>query len=363
MVRFTARHYFTGASSLSIQSREKKSDAFRDLLHIIGRGRKLQRDYTREEAREIMQLLLGEQVSDAQIGAFLVTMRVKEETSEEIIGFVQAVHDVMQVFPKPSVDGLVDIALPYNGKSRNLQTGIAVALVLAASGVPVLLHGADHIPTKNGIAVLNLLRTLGYPADLPPEQIKASIEQTNFGILNLEHILPQWTALTPLRHHFGVRTLMNTVEKLINPANAPYHLSGFYHSSYLKRMAACLPAPNSWITQGDEGSIDIRPGKKTRVYKSDGESMIEHMIDAGQYGFSEELDLSMPIDPNAHADAILKVLKGEVCDAREQIVLTAGVLLWMLERVPDIHAGIENARVTIDSQKALAILENARQFA
>ncbi|GAB5494523.1 MAG: anthranilate phosphoribosyltransferase family protein [Phototrophicaceae bacterium] len=348
---------------MSNHLREKKSDTFRDLLHIIGRGRKLQRDYTREEAREIMQLLLGEQVSDAQIGAFLVTMRVKEETAEEIIGFVQATHDVMQAFPKPSVEGLLDIALPYNGKSRNLQTGVAVALVLAASGVPVLLHGADHIPTKNGIAILNLLRTLGYPADLPPEQVRDSIEQTNFGVLNIEHILPQWTALTPLRHHFGVRTLMNTVEKLINPADAPNHLSGFYHSSYLKRMATCLPAPNSWITQGDEGSIDIRPGKKTRVYKSDGETMIEHMLDAKEYGFPDELDLSMPIDPNAHADATLKALRGETGNTRDQIILTTGVLLWMFERVPDIHAGIDCARDTIDKGDALAILENAKQFA
>jgi len=346
-----------------IRDRETKSDAFRDLLRIIGRGRKLQRDYTFDEAREAMNLMLGDTVSDAQIGGLLVTMRVKEETAEEIKGFVQGVRDVMQPMPKPDVTGLVDIALPYNGKTRNLQTGVVAVLVLAAAGVPVLLHGADQIPTKAGIAVLNLLRTLAYPADLPPERVTQSIEQTNFGVLNIEHILPQWTALTPIRHHFGVRTLMNTVEKLINPAYAPCHVSGFYHSSYLVRMADCLPAPNSWITQGDEGSIDMRPGKKARVYKAVNGEMIEHMIDAAEYGYPNEVDLSMPVDPNAHAAALKEALAGESCAARDQIVLTAATLLWMLDRVPSIADGLLIAAEQLDNGRAQSILQAAHQFA
>ena len=310
-----------------------------------------------------MRLMLGNQVSDAQIGGFLVTMRVKEETAEEITGFVQGVRDVMAEFPKPDVEGLVDIALPYNGKTRNLQTGVAATLVLAAAGVPVLLHGADNVPTKNGIAVLNLLRTLGYPADMPPEQVKQSIEESNFGVLNLEHILPQWTAITPIRHHFGVRTLMNTVEKLINPADAPYHICGFYHSSYLVRMADCLPAANSWITQGDEGSIDMRPGKKTRVYKAVDGEMIEHMINGVDYGYPDELDLSAPVDPNHHAEALRAALNGEAGAAFDQIALTTGTLLWMLDRAPDIAAGIEIAKEKLITKKALAVLQAANQIA
>lgn len=340
-----------------MSNRDKHSAAFRDILKIIGRGKKLQRDLTREEACEAMRLLLSDSVSDAQIGAFLVTMRVKEETSEEIVGFTQGARDVMRAFPKPDVEGLVDIALPYNGKSRNLQTGVASAILLAALGVPVLLHGADQIPTKNGIAALNLLRTLGYPADMPPEAIKQSIERSNFGVLNIEHVMPQWTALTPIRHHFGVRTLMNSVEKLFNPADAPHHVSGFYHSAYLNRMADCLPATNSWIVQGDEGSIDIRPGKKTRIYQAQGDEMVEFMIDAAEYGFADEVDLATHPDPNLHADAIRKVLGGEHGAAFEQTALTTAVLLWMLKRVESIHDGLAIASEKLSSGQALSVLK------
>ena len=346
-----------------MSDRDKKSEAFREILRIVGRGKKLQRDLTVDEAREAMRLMLGNAVSDAQIGGFLVTMRVKEETADEIRGFVQGARDVMEPFPKPQVEGLVDIALPYNGKTRNLQTGVAAVLVLAAAGVPVLLHGADNVPTKNGIAVLNLLRTLSYPADMPPNSVKRSIEENCFGVLNIEHLLPQWTAITPLRHHFGVRTLMNSVEKLLNPADAPYHISGFYHSSYLLRMAPSLPGETSWITQGDEGSVDMRLGKKTRIYKAVGDDMVETMIEAAEYGFPEEGNLAMPVDPNAHADALRRALGGEAGDAFNQIALTAAVLLWMVDRVPDIHTGLEISRQQLIDKRALAVLEAAHQFA
>jgi len=342
---------------------DKKSDAFREILRIVGRGKKLQRDLTTEEAREAMRLILGGTVSDAQIGGFLVTMRVKEETADEILGFTQGARDAMQAFPKLDVQGLVDIGMPYNGKTRNLQTGPAIGLVLAAAGVPVLLHGADDVPTKNGIALLNLMRALGYPADLPPEDLSRSIEQTNFGVLNIGHLLPQWTALTPMRHHFGIRTLMNSVEKLLNPANAPYHISGFYHSAYLNRLAVSLPSPVSWVMQGDEGNVELRAGKKTRIYKADGEEMREIMIDAASYGFPDEADLSLPVDPHAHAELLLKALRGEAEAAANQIILSAGTILWMVERAPDIASGIEVAREQIKNGKALAVLEAAKELA
>ena len=336
---------------------EDYSPAFRDILRIVGRGKKLQRDLTESEAEEAMRLILTGEVSEAQIGGFLVTMRVKEETVEEIRGFVKAARAVMQTMRPPNVDNLVDIALPYNGKTRTLQTGVAAALVLAASGTPVLLHGADHIPTKSGVAVLNLLRALGYPADMPADEVARTIEETNFGALNLANVLPQWTALTPIRHNFGVRTLMNTAEKLLNPANARRHISGFYHSSYLGRMAEALPGSDSqWMVQGEEGSIDIRPGKKTRLYRAENGGLTEIMIDAADYGFNEVVPLDTPPDPQTHADIIRRILAGEAHEAVPQIVLTAAVLMWMTGATPDIAAGLEIARDQLRSGRAFVVL-------
>jgi anthranilate phosphoribosyltransferase len=156
---------------------------------------------------------------------------------------------------------------------------------------------------------------------------------------------------------------MNTVEKMLNPAAADFHMSGFYHSAYLHRMATCLPASNSWIMQGDEGSIDIRPGKKTRVYRAVDDEMVEHMIDAAQVGYPDEVDLTFPVDPNAHADALRHALGGNAGPAFDQITLTAAVLLWMLERVPTISDGLDIAREQLINQRALSVLQAAHDFA
>jgi len=327
-----------------------QSEAFRDILKIVGRGKKLQRDLTYEEAHQAMQLMLSDEISDTQIGGFLLTMRVKEETADEIHGFVDGARTLMKPMPQPDVDGLVDFGLPYNGKSRTLQSGVIALMLVACAGVPVIVHGADDIPTKSGVGVLNLMRALGYPADQTPDEVCRTIEKTNFGVLNLEQVLPQWTALTPLRHHFGVRTLMNTAEKLLNPANAPRHINGFYHGSYLRRLATTLPGTTAnWIVQGEEGSIDMRLGKKTRVYQAVGEEMVETMIDAGDYGFHDPVMLDYPNDAVYHAQTIRRMLEGEDHPLIPQILLTAATMLWMLDASPDIASALTIVQEKWDS--------------
>lgn len=339
----------------------EKVEAFKDIIRIVGRGKKLQRDMTVDEAQQAMTLLLSGELADAQIGAFLITLRVKEETVDEIIGFLRAIREQLTPFPQPNVTGFVDLALPFDGKANHLQTGVGAALVLAAADVPVLLPGLDDIPAKRGVAALNLLRALDYPADNSPEIVSQTIEATRFGALNLAHVLPQWAAFTPIRHLFGLRTLMNTVEKLINPADAPIHISGFYHGNYLSRLAPALPGTQAnWIVQGEEGSIDIRPGKKTRVYKAVGDEMVETMINAADYGFHDVTPLEMPNDAAVHAEHLRRALSGERGAAYDQIALTAATLLWMIEIVPDIHAGLETVHPILQSGQALTVLDNAR---
>jgi anthranilate phosphoribosyltransferase len=341
---------------------EQHSQEFKEIIRAVGRGRKLQRDLTFEEAAQAMRLILGDPaISDAQIGAFLVTMRVKDEDADELRGFLQGVADVL-IPLKPDVDGLLDLALPYDGKAKFLQTGVAAAMVVAAAGVPVLLHGADGVPTKNGVGPLNLLRALGYPVDQTPEAIEADLLHSNFGVLNLAHVLPRWTALTPLRHAFGLRTLMNTIEKFFNPAHAPLHISGFYHASYLPRLPQVLPGSrDSWVILGEEGSIDIRPGKKTRIFQAAGDAMQETVINAADYGFSEIVALETPNDPAAHAEVIRRALDGESGAAYEQIQLTAATLLWMVQRVETIPVGLALAEQLLRDGQLRLFLERTPQ--
>jgi anthranilate phosphoribosyltransferase len=333
------------------------SDEFKEILRIVGRGKKLQRDLTTDEATAAMRLILSGQASEAQIGAFLVTLRVKDETGDELRGFLSAARPMMRPFPAPSVEGLVDLGLPYDGKANTLQVGVGAALVMAAAGVPMLLHGADDIPTKRGVAALNLLRALGCAVDLPPAQVSEQIEKCCFGVLNIAQVLPQWAALTPIRNQFGLRTAMNTVEKLFNPADAPIHISGVYHRTYLERLAAILPGQSAWLVQGEEGSIDMKYGRKTLLFRALNGHLEEVAVDAPEYGFAPAELAPVPADPQAHGKIIMQALKDRKGPGLNHIILTTGALLWMAGRTSDVASGIDLARDTVMSGKANSLLQ------
>ena len=137
------------------------STAFIPYIKAVGKGEKLKRDLTYDEARDALRLILSRQATDAQIGAFLIAQRVKGEAVDEINGFIDVARTEFIQSAQPTVEGLLDLALPYDGKAKTAQLGPAIALILAAAGVPVILHGDENIPTKSGVTPGAVLAELG----------------------------------------------------------------------------------------------------------------------------------------------------------------------------------------------------------
>ena len=242
-------------------------DAFIPFIKAVGRGEKLKRDLTYDEAKEAMRLILQGRAAEAQVGAFLIAQRVKGEAVDEILGFRDVVREAFVRPISPRVEGLLDLATPYDGKAKTAQLAPAIGMVLAEAGVPVVLHGDEGIPTKEGIAPSLVLQALGVESELEGKQVERMIEKTGFGFLHAKQFMPAWHNLIPIRRLFGLRTVLNTVEKLFNPANAPYQVSGFFHANYIKRIRSTQSGQKaSWIVQGEEGSIEMRPGRRTPIY-------------------------------------------------------------------------------------------------
>jgi anthranilate phosphoribosyltransferase len=179
----------------------------------------------------------------AQAGAFLIAQRVKGEALDEILGFTRGARAAFVTTLAPRVDDLLDLGVPYDGKVKTAQLVPAVAVLLAACGLPVLVHGAQGVPTKAGITPGAVFAALGVPADSTPARAERRLEQAGVAYLDAAQYAPAWNALTPLRRELGLRTALNTVEKLFNPAGAPYQLSGFFHGEYLERLRP--PGPKS----------------------------------------------------------------------------------------------------------------------
>lgn len=335
--------------------------AFIPFVQAVGRGNKLRRDLTREQAIEAMRLILRRQATPAQISAFLIAQRVKGEAADEIRGFTQVVRHEFIHQISPRVDGLLDLGVPYDGKVKTAQMAPAVAIILAAAGVPAVLHGDEGIPAKQGITPGAVFAAVGVPTDLEPEAVARMIENVGVGFMAAARFAPAWHALTPLRCEFGLRTALNSVEKLFNPANAPYQISGFFHGEYLERLRLAQTGTRaSWIIQGEEGSIEMAAGRATHIFAA--QEKDDLVLDPGAVGLSNRERLALPPDIVAHARLNAQVLMGEPGPATDPATFTAGVILSLIGAASGIADGVARARHAVLSGAAQQRLALARSF-
>lgn len=329
--------------------------AFTPFIKAVGRGEKLKRDLTLEEAVEAMRLIVSRTATEAQIGAFLIAQRVKGEAVTEIFGFTQLLREEFVTQIRPQVHGLLDLAVPYDGKAKTAQLAPAVAVVLAEAGVPVIMHGADNVPTKAGIGPGHVLAQLG-AVQLPPAKVAEMIESVGFGYLDARQFAPAYDALTPIRHQFGLRTVLNTVEKLLNPANAPYQVSGFFHANYIERIRSTQTGTNaSWIVQGEEGSVEMAAGRRTQIYAvAAGHDLI---LDPADVGLPQRERIELPPVAARHAELVTAVLNKAPGPAADQTAYTAGNILHLLGAAANPAEGFAKAQRILQSGAAGRRLE------
>ena len=329
---------------------------FIPFVQAVGRGEKLKRDLTYEESVEALRQIVQQSCSPAQAGAFLIAQRVKGEAVDEVRGFTALLRaeTITQIHPR--VDGLLDLAVPYDGKVRSAQLAPAIAIILAEAGLPVVLHGDENVPTKEGIGPGPVMRELGVADDLEPYDVQLMIEAVGVGYLSAPRFAPQWHALLPLRRQFGLRTVLNSVDKLLNPANAPYQISGFFHGNYIERLRAVQTGTKrSFIIQGEEGSVEMAVGRKSHVFAENAADDL--ILDPDALGHQERVRVPGPPDAAGHAALNAAVLAATDCDATDQVCLTAGVILHLFDLAQDVSDGIDRVKKVLESGAARARLE------
>ena len=330
----------------SIYATDRDPGPFIPFIKAVGRGEKLKRDLTYDESVEALRQIVDQTCSPAQAGAFLITQRVKGEAVDEIRGFTDLLRAETIIQIEPRVEGLLDLAAPYDGKVNTAQLAPAIAILLAEAGLPVVLHGDENVPTKSGIGPGPVLRAMGVADELGPEEVQQMVESVGFGYLSARLFAPQWHALLPLRHQFGLRTVLNSVEKLLNPANAPYQLSGFFHGNYIERLRAVQTGSRrSFIVQGEEGSIEMAVGRKTHVFAED--AAADLVLDPAALGHGQRIRIHSPGNAAEHAALNQAALAGEPGDATEQVCLTAGVILHLFDLANSVPEGVKRARKII----------------
>lgn len=236
---------------------------FAVFVRILGKGKRGARDLTREEAREAMGMLLDGKVEDTQLGAFLMLLRHKEESAEELAGFTEAVRARIQA---PGI--AVDLDWPtYAGKKRHLPWYLLAAKCLAQNGVRILMHGggahtAGRMYTEQVIEVLGITRCEDWNA------VATALDQDGLAFIPLGAWMPALQRMIDQRNILGLRSPIHSLARILNPLDARCALQSIFHPGYQAnhREASRLLGDTSIVIKGEGGEIEVNPDGIAHLY-------------------------------------------------------------------------------------------------
>lgn len=332
------------------------------LSDVVGSGPKSAADMDREQAHEAFTRVLEGEPHPTTLGAFLLALRWKTNTPTELAAFVDVMREGVET-AEPSVDP-VDCGANYDGKAKTALLGVGAGLVAAGAGTPVVAHSGVAIPASYGTTYRDVLAELDVETDLTPEESAEMTDAVGFGYYYQPRFAPEVHDLLETRERMTVRTVINTIETLANPANASTHVGSFYHLSFAKRIintveeSRSLDVDRVLMFQGLEGYDDLRPGETT-VAESDGEfSQTVLEIDSWEREALEVRDVA-----SESARITEEVLTGEREDAfATAIAQNAGVRIYAGGGAETIEEGIEIAEGAIEDGSAADRLATLRAY-
>lgn len=249
-----------------LETRESDEHPFAAYVRILGKGKKGSRSLTASEAETAMGLILDEQVLDLQLGAFLMLLRVKEETPEELAGFVRAAKTR---FGLESFSGKADLDWSsYAGKRRHPPWFLLTLKVLAGRGFRIAIHGTEG-HTKGRVYTRDYLSALGIPCADSRSRIEPLLDQHSLCYIPLEVLHPRLEAIIQMRSVLGLRSPVHSMARLLNPLDAPVVMQGIFHPPYAplhQQAAGLLGYPQTLVIKGEGGEIERNPDAVCKLF-------------------------------------------------------------------------------------------------
>jgi len=239
--------------------------SFARYIRKLGHNRKFSNSLTQEEARAAMAAIACYEVEPQQVGAFLMLLRLKQKTPEEIAGFAEAIRENL---PKPVDLPAVAVDWPaYAGKSKQSPWFLLAALLLGQNGYPVFMHGLSRRDEK--VYIPQALRVLGIESCTLLSQAAARVGKEGFAYLPVDNLSGIVQELIDYRKQLGVRTPMHTVARMLNPLSASLMLQGVRHPPYARMhqgAARLLKQEKNLAILGDSGEFERIPGRPCKLY-------------------------------------------------------------------------------------------------
>lgn len=324
------------------------------------------------EAEQVMDLIMSGNATEAQIGAYLMALRMKGETPEEIVGSARAMRNKAERVPVTVNGGdLLDTCGTGGDKSGTFNISTTVAFVASGAGVQVAKHGNRAATSKSGSA--DVLEALGVNLDVTPEQVGECVDEIGIGFLFAVKLHPAMRYAIGPRRQMGVRTIFNILGPLTNPAGANRQLMGVFAADLTDLLAHVLKSlgtRSAIVVNGFGGLDEMTTGGPNRVthLREDG-SIDTYELDPLSFGFEgASVSELRGGTPEENASILRGILSGGIGGAKRDVVLlNAGAALWAAGKVSGLQDGIELATETIDSGAAVdkldALIEKTQSYA
>ncbi len=319
-----------------------------EFLKKIGVGKNHWKDLTYNEAYSANLKIIDGESTDIQTGAFWSIMRVKYSSIEELKGFLDAFKEDMQFIEAVEYQP-VDLAVGYDGKNRTVHILPAAIFIATGAGAKVVGHGNEHVPSKYGVTYHEILKIMGCNYLYDKGDILKTLELSGFAFYHQKYFHPKLSALLPKRREFGLRTYINTVEKLLNPFHTNKVLIGMAHSKFIDKyiqLGVYAGFKDVFVVQGLEGGIEPFPNKETKVHTNKIFSI--SILPKSQ----NNTDISVKLTPEENADLCLSILRNKENYLREWAIMTAGLIINSYYTGENITESIKKAEESLKSGAA-----------
>ncbi len=318
------------------------------------------RDLTASQARAAMTTILAGEATPAQLIGFVVALRAKGETPEELSGLLDAVLAAATLVPLSEMlrDTSVDIVGTGGDRSHSINVSTMAAIVTAGAGVPVCKHGARAASSKCGAA--DVLEELGVAVALSAEGVLRCVERAGIGFCLATSFHPAFRFAAPARREIGIPTVFNLLGPMANPGRVRRQLIGVANPAVAERMLASLRIHGSikaWVVHGN-GLDELSTTGTSTVLTLEDDHVRSFTVDPVELGLAPAIpDELLGGTPEVNAEAVRRVLSGQHGAHRNIVVLNAGAALVVADRAVTLEEGIELATESIDSGSAAAVLD------
>ena len=330
------------------------SDDLKPILAQVADGQSL----SAADAEKAFDIIMSGDALEAQIGAFLMALRVRGETVDEITGAVKIMRAKMLTVSAPA--GAIDVVGTGGDGHGTYNISTGAAFVVAGAGVPVAKHGNRAVSSKSGAA--DVLTALGVNLDCNMALVEKSIAEAGIGFLMAPRHHSAMKYVVPVRGAMGVRTIFNILGPLSNPAGVKRQFTGAFDRAWIEPMARTLGnlgCEAAWVANGADGLDEMTTTGVTHVAALDGGDVRTFEVTPEDAGLPRaSLDDLKGGDGDANAQAIHALLDGATGPYRDIVLLNAAASLVVAGKADDLKAGAAMAGAAIDDGKARAALDN-----